>query len=245
MSDAPISAPDAADADSVLLEAARAFEAGDKVRAAALWRERALAAIKRDWPSPFADAVCPGIELVLLRLTGSHAAKPARRAIRAWDAVQLWLSETEPPLAGGRSTPAHFRKLRRDPAIYRAVARREHLQFAGAGRAVALNNCGEALAALGREEEALALFREAATLRREAFGWREAGLGTILANLAVTEGRAGIDAGSSEAALAAILRDPVPVGPDRFLTLSAGQPDLRRFLLATAQLVPILRRPAG
>ncbi|HXV25067.1 MAG TPA: hypothetical protein VED46_12510 [Alphaproteobacteria bacterium] len=245
MSDAPISAPDGAGADSALVEAARAFEAKDMVRAAALWRERAITAIKRDWPVSLAEAVCPGIDLVLLRTGGADAVEPGWRALKAWEAVLLWLSEIEPPLAGGRSTPAHFRKHRRDPAIYRAVARREYLRLAEAGRAVALNNCGEALTAHGREEEALTLFREAAVLRREAFGWREAGLGAILANLAVTERRAGLDADSSKAALAAILRDPVPVGPDRFLALSAGQPDLLRFLLAAAQLVPILRRPAG
>ena len=233
MSDAPISAPEDDPGES-LLEAARAFERGEERQAAELWRERAIPALRERWAPPLAEPVCAGLELVSLLATGAPAEDAGRQAVDAWRAVAAWLSETELPLAGGRSTPAHFRKHKRDPAVYRAVGLAEHLRLAGAGRAVALNNHALGLLALGRGEVALTLLREAASLRRDAFGWREAGLGTILGNIAAIEG-----------AEAAPPGDPVPVGVDRFLALAQGESGLRRQLLAAAQLVPILRRPAG
>jgi hypothetical protein len=234
MSDAPISAPEEEPGETLLIEAARAFESGDERGAAALWRERAIPAVQKAWPPPLAEPVCAGLELVSLLVTGAPAEDAGRYAVDAWGSVAAWLSETELPLGGGRSTPAHFRKHKRDPEVYRAVGVAEHLRLAGAGRAVALNNHALALLALGLGEEALTWLREAASLRREAFGWREAGLGTILGNIAAIEG-----------AEAALPGEPVPVGVDRFLALAQGEAGLRRRLLAAAQLVPILRRPAG
>jgi hypothetical protein len=39
--------------------------------------------------------------------------------------------------------------------------------------------------------------------------------------------------------------DAVPLGPDRYLAVASGQPELRRRLFAAAQLVPILRPKIG
>ncbi|MCI0430468.1 MAG: tetratricopeptide repeat protein [Rhodospirillales bacterium] len=247
MSDAPIWAPDPAGTDSALIEAARAFEASDYPRAAALWRALALPRISEEWPSPLAAAVAASLAAVLDRLDGETAAAEAsgREAAASWRLIEPWLADTALPFAGGRSTPAHFRKQRRDPDVYRTVARREHVRLVGAAAAVALNNLGEALAALGRVTEAVSFYREAVTLRGEAFGGREAGLGTILENLAAAERQAGLDAGASEAALAIVERDPVPSGVERYLSLASAEPKLRRRLLAAAELVPILRRAAG
>jgi hypothetical protein len=232
MSGAPISAPEA---EFALLEAARAFEGGQQDLAAALWLERALPAVRVEWAAPLAHALASGIELVLQVSEGAAATEPGGDAVRAWDEVERWLPAAELPLAGGRSTPAHFRKHRQDPAVYRTVGLAEHLKLAGAGRAVALNNRGVGLAAIARNEEARALLHAAASLRRAAFGWREAGLDAILANAAAVDG----------VERAPLPGDPVPVGPDRFLALAAGQSELRRQLLAAAELVPILRAPAG
>lgn len=236
MSDAPTSEPEDDPGESLLIEAARAFERGEERQAAELWRERAMPALRERWAPPLAEPVCAGLELVSLLVTGGSAEDAGRQAVDAWGPVAAWLSETELPLAGGRSTPAHFRKHRRDPEVYRAVGMAEHLRLAGAGRAVALNNRAIALTKAGREGDALANLHEAAALRRDAFGWREAGLLAILENIARIEGRPDGRAAPDEA---------VPVGADRFLALVQGQPELRRRLLAAAQLVPILRRPPG
>lgn len=245
MSDAPISASEEEGAEGALLRAARAFEAGAWEEAGTFWRHLALPAVRRDWPRPLADAISTGIKLVLLDADAASAAKVGRQAVETWRKVELWLERTELPYSGGRSTPAHFRRHRRDPGAHRVVALGEHLRLAGGARAVALNNQAHALVLLGRAQDALPLLRQAASARREAFGWREAGLGAILGNLAAVEREAGLDAGASEAARAAILRDPVSAGADRFLALAAGQSPTRRALLAAAELVPILRRPAG
>ena len=233
MSDAPISAPER-EGETALLEAARAFERGEHETAAVLWRERAVPAVRRDWPAPLSEAVREGLELAMAVVGHAVAIAVAERAVSAWDAVGSWLASAELPLGGGRSTPAHFRKHKRDPQIYRGVALAEHVRLADAGRAVALNNHALVSAELGREEEALSLLRRAASLRQRAFGWREAGLGVILANVATIEGT---DAAPPE--------DPVPVGVNRFLAVAQGQPELRRQLIAAAELVPILRRPTG
>ncbi len=247
MSDAPISAPEDGDAQAALLRAARAFEAGAWEEAARLWRSLAMPAVRRDWPRPLAAAISAGIELVLLDADADAAvaATAGRRAVETWRRVAAWLERAELPFSGGRSTPAHFRKHRRDPEAHRAVTLGEHLRLAGGGRAVALNNRADMLSRQGRARDALPLLREAASARRDAFGWREAGLGAILGNLAAAEREAGLDAGASEAARAAILRDPVSAGADRFLALASGQSPTRRALLAAAELVPILQRPAG
>ena len=234
MSGAPISAPEGGDAEAALLEAARIYEEGAQHEAAALWRDRAEPAVRAEWPQALADALCHGLALVRELIAGVPAVPAGDRAVVAWDAVRAWLEVSELPLAGGRSTPAHFRKHKRDPKIYRAVALAEHFRLADAGLAVALNNHALALSGIGGEEEALTLLRRAASLRRGAFGWREAGLGVILANVA-----------TMEAAETALPDDPVPVGIDRFLALARGRSALRRHLLAAAELVPILQRPAG
>jgi hypothetical protein len=234
MSGVPISAPEGGMAEAALLEAARLYDEGAQGEAAALWRDRAEPAVRAEWPQALADALCHGLALVRDLIAGAPAVPAGERAVAAWDAVRPWLDASELPLAGGRSTPAHFRKHKQDPEIYRAVALAEHFRLADAGLAVALNNHALALAGVGRDEEALTLLREAASLRRVAFGWREAGLGAILANLA-----------TMEAAEAAPPDDPVPVGVDRFVALARGRSALRRHLLASAELVPILRRGAG
>jgi hypothetical protein len=230
----PISAPEVDAAEAGLLEAARAFESGEHAGAAALWRERAIPALRREWPEPLAAALGAGLELVMELTDRAAPGGRSERAVAAWDAVAAWLEASPLPLAGGRSTPAHYRKHKRDPEVYRAVGLTEHLRLAGAGRAVALNNRALALMELGRAGEAGAPLREAAELRRAAFGWREAGLAAILRN---------------SAALAGSAYDPpadlIAAGADRFQALAQGQPELQRRLLAAAQLVPILRRPAG
>ena len=236
MSDAPISAPETeGEAETALLEAARAFDRAADDRAVTLWRERVIPAVQAEWPEALAQALCGGLLLAIAVMEGG-AAGERDAALRAWGGVERWLGGAELPLAGGRSTPAHFRKHKRDPAAYRAVNLAEHLRLAGGGRAVALNNQALALARLGRAGEAAALLGEAAKLRRGAFGWREAGLRQIEANLATLTRHAEQDTPASDA---------VPVGPDRYLTLAVGETQVRRRLLAAAQLVPILRRGAG
>jgi hypothetical protein len=236
MSDAPISAPETeGEAEIALLEAARAFDRAAHDRAVTLWRERVIPAVRAEWPEALADALCGSLELAMAGMESGAASERGDAALRAWDAIERWLRETELPLAGGRSTPAHFRKHKRDPAVYRAVGLAEHLRLAGGGRAVVLNTQAMALAALGRMTEAASLLREAERLRREAFGWREEGLRQIQANLMALTGRADEDAA---------VDDLVPVGPDRYVAVTSGQPELRRRLLAAAQLVPILRRAA-
>jgi hypothetical protein len=235
MSDGPILALEYGPGQAELIEAACAFERGEHGLAATLWRERATPAVRRKWPPALADALCDGLDLVM-QLSLGAVVDSGERAVRAWDAVERRLCETQLPLAGGRSTPAHFRKHKRDPEVYRSVASAEHLRLAGAGRAVAQNNHALALATLCREDAALRLLQDAASLRREAFGWREAGLGTILDNIAALQRRPCADAVPS---------DPIPVGVKQFLALAAGQSDLRRRLLAAAQLVPILRARPG
>jgi hypothetical protein len=245
MSDAPISAPEPESAEAALVEAARAWESGDAAGAAALWRERSLPRIEAEWPEPLAAAFSASLRAVLLHWEGRDAVEAGRRTVLAWERVEGWLGAAAMPLGGGRSTPAHFRKLRRDPEAYRSAARGEDLRLCGAARAVALNTLGAALSALGRDAEALSAYIEAAELRRRAFGWREAGLGAILGNRAKAERRIGRDASATETELAKIARDPVPVGADRYLALAAGRHDLRRWLLAGAELVPILRPASG
>jgi hypothetical protein len=245
MSDAPISAPEPESAEAALVEAARAWESGDAAAAAALWRERAAPRIEAECPEPLAAALGASLAAVLLHWEGGDAADSGRDAVLAWERAEGWLGTAAMPLGGGRSTPAHFRKLRRDPEAYRSAGRGEDLRLCGAARAVALNNLGVALSAPGRDAEAMSAFIEAAELRRRAFGWREAGLGAILGNRAKAERRLGRDASATDTELAAIARDPVPVGADRYLALAAGRRDLRRRLLAGAELVPILRPASG
>jgi hypothetical protein len=245
MSDAPISAPEPESVEAALVEAARAWDSGDAAGAAALWRERALPQIEAEWTGPFAAALGASLRAVLLHGEGVDAVEAGRVAAAAWQRVEGWLGTATMPLGGGRSTPAHFRKLRRDPETYRAAGRGEELRLCGAARAVALNNLGATLSALGRDGEALSAYAEAAALRRDAFGWREAGLAAILGNRAAAERRLGRDASATETELAEIVRDPVAVGADRFLALAAGEPEHRRRLLAGAELVPILRRASG
>ena len=237
----PISAPEGGGAEAALIRAARAYEDGELAGAAALWRTRALPQVEAEWPRPFAAAIGKSIGAVLMQMDGQAAVGASRDAVEAWRRVEKWLRQAPMPLAGGRSTPAHFRKLRRDPETYRAAGRAEELRLCGAAVAVALNNRGTALAARGRFAEAWTAFAEAAALRREAFGWREAGLGAILANRTAAERRLGRDAQEGEAELAEIRRDPVPAGADRFLALTSGRSETRRRLLAGAELVPILR----
>jgi hypothetical protein len=247
MSDAPIWARKLVGIDSALIEAARAFEAGDRARAAAVWRGQVLPGIAEQWPSPLATALGASLAAVLDRLDGNTAQAEAsgRDAVARWRMVEPWLGEVPLSPRAGRSTSAHFRKARQDPEVYRGVVRQEHARLAGAAVAVALNNLGEALCALGRATEAVAFYGEAASLRSEAFGRREAGFGMILENLAAAERRAGFDASASVAALAIVERDSVPSGVDRYLALAPTEPELRRRLLAAAELVPILRRSAG
>ena len=245
MSDAPISAPEPESVEAALVEAARAWESGDVAGAAALWREGALPRIEAEWHEPFAAALGASIGAVLLHGEGVDAVEAGRAAAAAWRRVEGWIGSAAMPLGGGRSTPAHFRKLRRDPETYRAAGRGEELRLCGAARAVALNNLGAALIALGRQAEALSVYAEAAALRRDAFGWREAGLAAILGNRAKAERRLGRDASATETELAQIARDPVPVGADRYLALAAGGHEHRRRLLAGAELVPILRQASG
>jgi hypothetical protein len=236
MSDAPISAPEAeGEAETALLEAARAFDRAARDRAVTLWRERAIPAVQAEWPEALADALCGTLVVTIAVVEGEEARERGDAALGAWERARDWLREAELPLAGGRSTPAHFRKHKRDPAAYRAVSLVEHLHLAGGGRAVALNNHALALAAVAQGTEAASLLGEAATLRREAFGWREAGVRTIEANLAALTGT-GHHAPADDA---------VPLGPDRYLALASGQPELRRRLFAAAQLVPILRLKIG
>jgi hypothetical protein len=237
MSDAPISAPEAeGEAETALLEAARAFDRAVSDRAVMLWRERVIPAVQAEWPEALADALCGSLVVTIAVIEGGAARERGDAALRAWERARHWLRDAVLPLAGGRSTPAHFRKHKRNPATYRAVSLAEHLRLAGGGRAVALNNHALALAVLGQGTEAATLLSEAATLRREAFGWREAGVRRIEENLAALARRAEHHAP---------VDDAIPAGADRYLALAIGQPEIRRRLLAAAQLVPILRPRAG
>src|SRR5688500_13392379 len=66
MSDAPTSEPEDDPGESLLIEAARAFERGEERQAAELWRERAMPALRERWAPPLAEPVCAGLELVSL-----------------------------------------------------------------------------------------------------------------------------------------------------------------------------------
>ena len=247
MSDAPISAPESGNdrGVSALIAAAWRFESGDTAAAAKLWRDQAMPILAKAWPDPLGDAAGRSVAAVLRKIGNepSGAEPAARRAAAAWQEVEGWLGERDLPLAAGRSTPAHFRKERRDPATYRAVALRGHVQLAGAARAVALNLLGNAWAAQGRHQQAVDAYREAAELRRQAFGWREAGLATLLVNLAEAERAAGLHpAGAEGSARLGEVETSERSGSDRFLELARGTTPLRRRLLAVALLVPILKR---
>ena len=101
MSDAPISAPEReGEAVTALLEAARAFERGEHETAAVLWRERAVPAVRRDWPAPLSEAVREGLELAMAVVGHAVAIAVAERAVSA--AVR---HARRPPRGHGHSRP--------------------------------------------------------------------------------------------------------------------------------------------
>ena len=251
MSGVPISAPEpmkaVGDWERLLLSACEAFEAGDRATAAALWHGPASTALATDWPSELDGAVGGTLRGIAHHLDRKFGKSEAcfRHALSAWEAVPAWLACVDLPSSRGGSTPAHFRRQRSRPGSKRAAALGQLSLVAVAARAATLNALAETLRERGRPAEALPFYREAASLRRQGLGWREAGLARILGNLLLVERETGGNADTVADELRAIETAPVPAGSRRFVEVSAGTSGVARMLLAAVQLVPILPMSAG
>ncbi|MDD9993406.1 MAG: hypothetical protein OXP75_16540 [Rhodospirillales bacterium] len=216
-----------------------AFRAGRIDDAYAAWRS--AAAIARAFAADDPRRAASRTHLALCHAAGGNdaaARRAFRRALRAWDAADAWVTRMAVPQRA-RSSGFHLRLQAKHPGGYDAVARAEFTKLLGAGRAAALTG-GAHLA----RSPAAAL--EAAQAKRAAgLSWREADQVAIWRALAVLREEAGDGASARDARhrAEAIERDPVRFGPERLGPLAEGEApgDLRR-LEAAVYLTPVVLR---
>lgn len=222
---------------------AEALDTGPPDSASAAWQTAARLA------APFAPAdprraASLGASAALEALGGAPDARgeaPLREAVAAWRLVPLWVAgmriERKP-----RSSLFHQRMERRHAPAYDDVARSVYRRMAEGGLAAALANLAMLLRRLGRDVEATALYGDSIAMRRSALGARDAGLATLLEDLAALRAHGDEVEARRLAAQAAGILGSGPVEPlvrwtrDRPPRMS----DQRR-LLAAVYLAPIIR----